>query len=160
MDTSYDRLGPLSLLVGTWTGDGRGAYPTVAGFDYVEEASFVDGGVKPFLTYRQTTWSPGKERVMHVESGYLRWSGSEAEMVVVHPTGIVEASRCDLHLLPDGVELRFRSTSVSMTPTAKRVDDVARRLRVRGDLLEYEVEMAAVGLALQPHLVATLRRST
>jgi hypothetical protein len=158
VDTSYDRLGPLSLLAGTWTGRGRGTYPTVAGFEYVEEVSFLDGGTKPFLSYSQVTRPVGGDRLLHVESGYLRWAGAEAEMVVVQPTGLAEASKCHVRVLPDATEFSFRSTSVVATPLAKRVDEVVRILRVRGDSLEYQLDMAAVGLPLQAHLVGTLRR--
>ncbi|MFM2077539.1 MAG: THAP4-like, heme-binding beta-barrel domain, partial [Actinomycetota bacterium] len=45
MSALDDRLGPLSALVGTWAGTGRGVYPTIAAFDYTEEITFADGGV-------------------------------------------------------------------------------------------------------------------
>ena len=53
MINSNDRLGPLALLVGTWTGTGEGIYPTIATFGYREEIVFSDGGVKPFIGYVQ-----------------------------------------------------------------------------------------------------------
>ena len=49
---------------------------------------------------------------------------------------------------------------VVLAPTAKRVDATERRFSVDGDTLRYEVNMAAVGLTMTPHLEATLHRAT
>lgn len=45
-----------SRLVGTWRGEGRGEFPTIAPFHYTKEVTFTDVG-KPFLHYVQRTWS-------------------------------------------------------------------------------------------------------
>lgn len=48
---------------------------------------------------------------------------------------------------------------VLLAPTAKRVDATERRISVDGDVMRYEVHMAAVGEPMGPHLEATLRRA-
>jgi len=151
------RLGPLALLSGTWVGSGRGVYPTIESFEYREEITLADGGVKPFLAYSQRTMS-SDGRPLHAESGYLRWAGGAPEWVVASPTGVIEVLTGSAELTDDRLELVLRTISVSATPSAKRVDAVERRLRVRGDVLTYELHMAAVGEPLQLHLVAELHR--
>jgi len=62
--------------------------------------------------------------------------------------------------LVDGDELILASTGMVGTSTAKEVTATERRYRVDGDTLTYELGMAAVGQPLQPHLRATLQRSS
>jgi len=138
-------------------GSGRGVYPTIESFEYREEITLADGGVKPFLAYSQRTMS-SDGRPLHAESGYLRWAGGAPEWVVASPTGVIEVLTGSAELTDDRLELVLRTISVSATPSAKRVDAVERRLRVRGDVLTYELHMAAVGEPLQLHLVAELHR--
>lgn len=158
-----DRLGPLALLTGTWAGRGRGIYPTIATFEYLEEISFLDGGVKPFLAYGQRTKAADDGRPLHAESGFLRWAGGAPEWIIASPTGVTEVHTGSIEVVSDaageGLNLLLRTTSMSASPSAKRVDSVERRLRLRGDVLDYELHMAAVGEPHQLHLTASLRRS-
>lgn len=144
----------LAFLLGTWAGQGHGDYPTIAPFTYEEEVRFAHVG-KPFLSYAQRTWDPEHGRPMHAETGYLRLSGTgHAELVVAHPTGVVEVEEGSLV----GTTLELGSRAVSRTTTAKEVTALTRRIVVDGDTLEYSLAMGAVGLELQHHLSATLRR--
>lgn len=155
--TTDERLGPLTLLVGTWKGSGHGVYPTIDSFDYTEELTVSDPGSKPYLFCVQRTWA-ADGRPLHAEAGYLRWTGTAPEWVVAQPSGIAEAHHGTV-LVGDGrVELAFDSSSVASTPAAKQVDRVSRRLWVEDDVLTYEVDMQAVGQPHQLHLRATLRR--
>lgn len=151
----HDSLKPIAFLLGVWVGEGRGHYPTIESFDYGEEAVFGHAG-KPVMAYRQRTWSLESGAPLHSESGFLRPGGEGVlELVVAHGFGAVEV---DLGTI-EGRALRLSSTTVVTTPTAKRIDAVARRIQVVDGALDYEVEMAAVGLPLQAHLSATLRRA-
>ena len=148
----------LAPLLGTWTGRGHGHYPTIVPFDYVETIVFEHMG-KPFLAYSQRTAAADDGRPLHAERGYLRLVGTDrAEMVMAHPTGIVEVLEGSLEVAPDSICLRLATTLVGLTASAKRVDAVERAMRFVGDTVTSTVRMAAVGQGMQDHLAATLVR--
>jgi THAP4-like, heme-binding beta-barrel domain len=154
---------PLAGLLGTWRGEGLGVYPTIATFAYGEEITFSHNG-KPFLAYTQRTWATETTdagpagRPLHAEAGYLRpqapsVSTVPVELVMAMPTGHLELGVAQW----DHGVLRSVAT-VTGTASAKPVTEVVRELTLDGDELRYTLAMAAVGLALQPHLSATLHR--
>lgn len=152
---AHPALDTIGFLVGTWSGRGRGNYPTIEPFGYDEEITIAPLGPKPMLRYSQLTWKPGTREPMHSEIGYIRPVGDDAvELVVAQPTGITEIHSGTL----TGSSLRFRTVSVGRAPTAKEVTSVERRIDVAGDRLTYELWMGAVGQPHQLHLEATLER--
>jgi hypothetical protein len=147
-------LEPISFLIGTWRGEGSGAYPTIESFSYGEEVTFTNVG-KPFLAYAQKTWHPVKKFPMHAEVGFWRpQPGGGIEIVLVHPTGIAEIQEGSI----DGTTIEVGSKTIERTSTAKEVTRLERTFVVDGDDMRYEVRMAAVGVPLQTHLKGELRR--
>ncbi|HEX8805183.1 MAG TPA: FABP family protein, partial [Acidimicrobiales bacterium] len=156
----HDDVAPLACLLGTWRGEGAGSYPTIEPFRYAEEVVFTHVG-KPFLAYRQATRNLGTGLPAHAEAGYWRpASGAVAgvELVLAHPTGVVEIELGTVEPTADGVRLHLTSAAVERTPTAKDVASLERTIEVAGDELTYDLAMGAVGQPHQHHLRAVLRR--
>lgn len=150
----HDAVRPLATLLGTWRGEGKGEYPTIAPFSYIEEITFRHVG-KPFLIYEQRTRHPQTGAPMHAETGYWRVvAPGRLEVVLAHPTGVVEIEEGSF---TEG-RIEIATTTVAGTSTAKPVEALARAFALDGDVLRYELRMAAVGQPLQHHLAAELRR--
>lgn len=163
MPPLHPQLAAVSALLGTWTGRGRGEYPTIEPFEYAESITFAHVG-KPFLAYSQRTRSVGTAgaapQPMHAESGYWRFpQPGRVEVVLSHPTGVVEIEEGTIGVRLDGtIVIELTTTTVALTSTAKDVSAIQRRFQIHGDVLDYTVAMAAVGAPLQHHLGATLHR--
>jgi len=155
----HDAVASLATLLGSWTGGGRGEYPTIEPFGYREEITFGHVG-KPFLAYGQKTRADDDGRPLHAETGYVRLPApGRIEIVLAHPTGITEVEEGTVDIQDGALVIEVVTTSIARTTTAKEVTRLERSFRVDGDELAYTVRMAAVGLPLQHHLAATLRRT-
>jgi THAP4-like, heme-binding beta-barrel domain len=148
-------LEPLAFLLGTWTGEGKGDYPTIEPFSYAEEATFAHAG-RPLISYLQRTWSAVDGSAMHSESGFLRpVAGGGLELVIAHAFGSVEVSEGSL----EGQRIELASRALVPTSTAQEIQSVGRVIEVDGDSLTYRIDMATSGQSLQQHLTATLTRA-
>jgi len=156
----HDSVAPLATLIGSWAGQGRGEYPTIESFGYLEEITFGHVG-KPFVAYGQRTRAVDDGRPLHAETGYLRLPApGRIEVVLAHPTGIAEVQEGTVDDDDGVLVIEVATTTVARTASAKEVTALERSLRIDGDELTYTVRMAAVGLPLQHHLSATLRRTS
>lgn len=154
-------LTPVLQLLGTWYGQGRGEYPTLAqDFTYAQEVSFSHDG-RPFLHYEARAWIVDPDgtpvRPAARETGWWRLQADgRVEALISQPTGIVEIAAGTA--AGDTVELT--TGEVALTPTAKQVDATRRRYDLTSDdTLTFTHAMAAVGEPLQHHLSARLSRT-
>lgn len=143
----------LDILEGIWEGRGRGGYPSIEDFEYLERVELRRLEGKMVLAYTQRTRSTDGEP-LHSESGFLRFDGDDAELVLAQATGIVEVH----HGRVSGARLEFSPWALARSPRALEVSEVRRALQVDGDVLSYRLEMAAVGHPLTRHLTAELHR--
>jgi len=77
---------------------------------------------------------------------------------VAQPTGVTECHHGTVVTDGTATVIDLATTSVGCTPTAREVTSVRRRLRVDGDVLDYELWMAAVGQPDTLHLRGRLHR--
>jgi hypothetical protein len=146
---------PVAVLLGTWTGEGKGQYPSIESFSYGEEVRFWSVG-RPWLGYSQRTWNLENHAPMHSEMGF--WRPQEQgvlEVVIAHAFGIVEVAEG----MVSDTRFELTSTSLVSTSTAKQVNELTRKIEVADDVLTYEVAMAYGDHPLQAHLAAELRRT-
>lgn len=152
-------LRPVLPLLGRWHGRGRGEYPTLEqDFQYEQEVTFSHDG-RPFLRYEARAWlidgTGAAVRPAGREAGWWRvMPDASLEVVLTHPTGIVEI----LVGRVSGEEIELESKDVARTPLAKEVTGTRRRYSLGDGELAFVQEMAAVGLPMQHHLAARLRR--
>ena len=149
----HSELAPLAFLLGSWSGTGEGTYPTTSPFRFREEMRFEHVG-DPFLLYAQWSWTEDGSP-SHFERGVIRPAGhGRIEFALAHPIGVTEISEGTV----DGKEIEARSTSIARSATGDAVTRLARRYRVEGDALTYELDMEMEGTPMSFHVRGELRR--
>ena len=146
-------LEPIAFLLGTWRGEGEGEYPGVDPFRYTEELSFEHVG-DAFLLVTGSSWTPDGEP-LHFERGTLRPVGAgRVDLTLAHPIGVAEVAEGTV----EGTSVTVSSTAIVRTATGSPVTEVARRYRLHGDDLSYELDMAMEGVPMTRHLDGELHR--
>ncbi|MFB6840421.1 FABP family protein [Streptomyces sp. NPDC056361] len=158
--TPHELLAPVTGLLGTWVGRGRGEYPTLAEeFTYEQEVTFSHDG-RPFLHYEARAWLVDADgtplRPAARESGWWRMKPEGGvEALITQPTGIAEIM---VGRAGDGA-VDLATHTVALAPTAKHVEATRRRYTLADDgTLDFVHDLAAVGQPLRHHLSAQLRR--
>jgi hypothetical protein len=158
----HPALAPLSFLLGRWEGLGKGDYPTIEAFDFIQEVTFTHNG-KPFLIYASRSWLLEKDgtkgRPLGMETGFWRpQPGNHVEVLLTHPTGIAEiylgeVSGTKVEMATDAVA---RTASAKAVTAGKRLYGLVDSQRPGEKDLAWAYDMAAMGQPLQPHLWARL----
>jgi hypothetical protein len=156
-------FGQLQPLLGCWTGTGRGSYPTIPAFEYLERLRFVADPARPLIHYEQFTRQRGAgedaaHQPSHWESGFLRAvDGGALEWSNAQDGGRVEVLRGPIASGTAGLQLDLESLLIGHDP---RLVGTRRRFRLAGEHLHYEVDMHTTRTAsLILHLEADLVRA-
>ncbi|HUE99944.1 MAG TPA: FABP family protein [Anaerolineales bacterium] len=150
----------LSLLEGTWTGEGRGAYPTITSFDYRETLTFTRRDEKS-LAYEQRTHKRVDGRpeylVSHWENGFIRiLENGELEIVNAQGGGRSEVLVGALEVTDVVVRIHFVRKALTNDP---RMICTERTFELEGDTLRYEMGMQTTKVdRLTLHLKIALQR--
>jgi hypothetical protein len=165
-------LFPLAWLIGKWAGVGVIGYPPVIDeAQFGQEIEFSHDG-RPFLSYHSTTWllddDGNQTDPLTSETGYWRpvagdalaedgaegEEGTDLEVVLAHPTGVVElylgriqGPRVDL-----ATDAVVRSAGAADYSAATRLYG-----QVEGDLL-WAYDIAAFGQPMKSYASARLKR--
>jgi len=149
----------LTLLEGTWKGEGRGQFPTVSSFDYRETLLFTRRDEKT-LAYEQraqkhydgqTEWLES-----HWENGFIRiLENSELELTSAQ-IGRTEVLAGSIESMGNLFRIHFVSKTIANDP---RMISSARTFELEGDTLRYEMEMHTTAVDQSTkHLEISLRR--
>lgn len=151
----------LQPLLGCWAGIGRGSYPTIPSFEYIERVQFVADAVRPLIHYEQFTRQRSEgERThepSHWESGFLRpVAGGLLEISNAQDGGRVEVLRGPIRAAGGGLELELESLVLAHDARLVRT---RRTFGVNGDRLHTTVAMHTTRVPdLVLHLQADLVR--
>src|ERR1700678_781933 len=173
----HPAIAPLSFLLGRWKGTGKGDYPTIESFDFLQEVTFSHIG-KPYLIYTSRSWRLAtaengelqrdeqgelvRLEPLSVEAGFWRpQPEGKVEVALSHPTGISEIYYGQLTGL---TTIEMVTDAVARTETAKpyvagkRLHGLVPSQAKEGEKdLAYAFDMAAMGQPLTPHLWAVLQ---
>jgi hypothetical protein len=155
-ETSYQLL---SLLEGTWRGEGRGGFPTVTSFDYRETLTFTRRDEKT-LAYEQRAQKRYDETSdwleSHWENGFIRiLESGELEMTSAQ-IGRLEVLVGRVETQEDLTKTHFVSKIIVNDP---RMVSSARTIELDGDCLRYEMEMRTTKVHESTlHLTMALQR--
>lgn len=157
--SSSPALQLLTLFEGTWSGEGRGQFPTVTSFDYRETLTFTRRDEKT-LAYEQRTQKlyDGQTEWLesHWENGFIRiLEKGELEMVSAQ-IGRAEVLVGTVEVTVSGFRISFASRSIVNDP---RMVSSVRRFELEGDAMQYEMEMQTTNVDYSTsHLKSNLRR--
>jgi len=154
--TSYQLV---TLLQGTWSGDGRGQFPGVTSFDFHETVTFTRRDEKT-LAYEQRTQKlyDGQTEYIesHWENGFIRILESGELELTSAQIGRTEVLIGTIEAAGDMIRIHFVSKTITNDP---RMISSARTFELEGDTLRYEMEMQTTKVNQStPHLKIALQR--
>lgn len=149
----------LHFLLGTWKGTGKGYFPTIDSFEYIEELVFEIDQKHDAIHYRQRTWLTNDQSPSHWESGFITPDEKDEQVFLISNAqvngrhellrGIFEESEAEK-------VLHFHSVLLQHDP---RMITSERRFHIVGDQMSYIMKMATQKTPNhQQHLEAELSK--
>ena len=150
----------LYVLLGEWSGTGRGEFPTIEPFDYIETLSFATDG-RPLMYEQKTKRRRNGESEYvpsHWESGFIRLlPDGKIELTCAQNGGRLERPTGSFEETKTGLILHLKSADFL---NDARMLETSRTITVDGDSLRYTQQMHTTAVpAPAPHLEATLKRA-
>ena len=149
----------LTLLEGTWTGEGLGEFPGITSFAFRGTLLFTPRDSK-VLAYQQraqklydgqTEWLES-----HWESGFIRILESDELELISAQIGRSEVLVGSAETFDTMVQIHFVSKSITNDP---RMISSARMFELEDDTLRYEMEMQTTKVEQSlPHVKIVLQR--
>jgi len=159
-DRVHPQLLGLAWLLGTWEGQGHGAWPHLGEFQFGQRIDFSTNG-GPFLHYlSQTYWLGDNDqpnRPMAMETGFwFPHDDATIDIVLADADGWVENYTGTI----SGTKIELTTDIVARVRTSSRPYTGGSRLygNVEGQLM-WTWDAAATDVPLQPFLWATLKQT-
>lgn len=147
-------VAPFRSWLGAWEGEGVGRWSDPP-FRYHERLVLQAVPDRAVLTWDQRTEVLDTGELSHTERGYLRLlPGGAVELVLAIPAGYTEIQVGQLR----GEHLDLSPGDLGVTPAARRLDRVGRRLRLAGSVLVHEILIAVGDGDPAPHAISRLQR--
>ncbi|MGC8472936.1 MAG: heme-binding beta-barrel domain-containing protein [Candidatus Dormibacteria bacterium] len=147
-------LAPFRSWLGAWEGEGSGRWSDPP-FRYRERLVLQAVPDRAVVTWDQRTEVLDTGDLSHSERGYLRLlQGGEVELVLAIPAGYTEIQVGRLR----GETLVLSPGALGVTPSARRLDRVGRRLQLEDSVLVHEILIAVGDAHPAPHVLSRLRR--
>eukprot|EP00762_Andalucia_godoyi_P007656 ANDGO_07950.mRNA.1 UPF0678 fatty acid-binding protein-like protein MSMEG_6574/MSMEI_6396 len=122
----------FDLVSGKYAGIGKGVYPTIKSFSYVEACSFERLEGKPVFLYTQKTRNAETGEGLHAEAGFLKLlSPNQVELVLAHPFGVAEIMHGTWSLSRDDSGNSLLVEVDSVIPGTQETDPLKQNAMVR-----------------------------
>lgn len=156
-ETIHEDVRPLAWLIGRWEGAGVVGYPSMTSRNFGQEI-IVEHDGRPFLRWQTRSWllheDGSFDRPSSTEMGFWRMSGGDAELLLAHPTGILEL----YYGSAEPAKIELRTDGVLRSAHAKEYNAASRLYGLVNSNLLWAMDMAATGHPMQSHASAELKR--
>ena len=149
----------LHFLLGTWKGTGKGYFPTIDSFEYIEELVFEIDQKHDAIHYQQRTWLKNDQSPSHWESGFI--TPSETEENIFYFSNAQGNGRLELlkGVFDESDHEKVLHCHSELLHHDPRLITSERRFQIVGDQMSYIMKMATQKTPNhQQHLEAELSK--